>query len=447
MALDSASKPTLMPDAATDGSIVTATAKKRLARLYAAIWRWHFIAGLLVTPILIVVALAGAIYVFRDELEPIMYPELFVVTPQAQPLSYGELIAAAAAAYPNAHAEYVFQYSDPAHSLGIHMHLSETEDMTVYVNQYTGQVLGIQDHSSFFDWILSLHRSLFAGLFGRLVVELMVGWGISSVLTGLYLWWRRSSGKPGRWWVRWAGKPRTILRELHSVFGAYFALVAVIIMATGLIFTYAAGTLMLGSLALSGQLPASYISPPHSAAAVDDAVPLTVDQAVARYQATGATSEWSLFIPEEAADAFTFTAHSSHDLPKLRMAWIDQYSGAILDDLRWESLSLPAKAALYFYPIHTGSIYGWPTKIIAVLTCLLLIGLSISGVLLWWWRRPKGKLGMPGRVVEQVVPKWMVALIIGLSILMPLMGISLVLVLLGDWAWRRWQRRSHTQSS
>ncbi|XSG76874.1 PepSY-associated TM helix domain-containing protein [Herpetosiphon llansteffanensis] len=444
MALDTASTPTRVPDAATNGP-AAATAKKRLARLYAAIWRWHFIAGLLVTPILFVVSLAGAIYVFRDELEPMLYPELFVVAPQAQMLSYGELVAAAEVAYPNAHAEYIFQHRDPAHSLGIHMHLSETEDLTAYINQYTGQVLGMQDHSSFFDWILTLHRSLFAGLFGRLVVELMVGWSISSVLTGLYLWWRRSSGKPGRWWVRWAGKPRAILRELHSVLGAYFAIVAVVIMATGLIFTYAAGTLMLGSLALSGQLPASYISAPRSAAAAADATPLTIDQAVDRYQATGNAAEWSLFIPEKPEQAFSFTTSSSHDLPNMRMAWVDQYNGTILDDLRWNMLGLPAKAALYFYPIHTGAIYGWPTKIIAVLTCLILIGLSVSGVLLWWWRRPKGKLGVPGRVNEQVVPKWMVALIVVLSIFMPLMGVSLLLVLFGDWAWRRWQRSRNNQ--
>ncbi|MBM7844874.1 hypothetical protein [Herpetosiphon giganteus] len=88
---------------------------------------------------------------------------------------------------------------------------------------------------------------------------------------------------------------------------------------------------------------------------------------------------------------------------------------------------------------------GWPTKIIAVLTCLILIGLSISGVLLWWWRRPKSKLGMPGRVNEQVVPKWMVAVIVVLSIFMPLMGVSLLLVLFGDWGWRRWQRSRNNQ--
>ncbi|MFD3165331.1 hypothetical protein [Herpetosiphon sp. NSE202] len=44
---------------------------------------------------------------------------------------------------------------------------------------------------------------------------------------------------------------------------------------------------------------------------------------------------------------------------------------------------------------------------------------------------------MPDRVNEQVVPKWMVALIVVLSIFMPLMGVSLLLVLFGDWAWRR----------
>jgi hypothetical protein len=37
--------------------------------LYRIIWRWHFYAGVLIAPVLPVVAVTGALYIFRQEIE------------------------------------------------------------------------------------------------------------------------------------------------------------------------------------------------------------------------------------------------------------------------------------------------------------------------------------------------------------------------------------------
>ncbi len=39
---------------------------------YRVIWRWHFYAGMIIAPALIVVAATGAIYIFKDELEAVI---------------------------------------------------------------------------------------------------------------------------------------------------------------------------------------------------------------------------------------------------------------------------------------------------------------------------------------------------------------------------------------
>ena len=44
--------------------------------LYRAVWRWHFYAGLLVLPFMIILAATGALYLFRDELEAIVHADL-----------------------------------------------------------------------------------------------------------------------------------------------------------------------------------------------------------------------------------------------------------------------------------------------------------------------------------------------------------------------------------
>ena len=39
------------------------------APLYRTIWRWHFYAGLFVVPMVLILALSGALYLFKPQVE------------------------------------------------------------------------------------------------------------------------------------------------------------------------------------------------------------------------------------------------------------------------------------------------------------------------------------------------------------------------------------------
>ena len=41
--------------------------------LYQVVWRWHFIAGLLVLPFLVMMAITGGAYLFQPELDHMAY--------------------------------------------------------------------------------------------------------------------------------------------------------------------------------------------------------------------------------------------------------------------------------------------------------------------------------------------------------------------------------------
>src|SRR5271154_5575665 len=69
-------------------------------RLYRIIWRWHFYAGMIVAPPLIVVAATGALYIFKDELEAVIYPGVTYVQPAAHRVPYEQQLGAARAAVP-----------------------------------------------------------------------------------------------------------------------------------------------------------------------------------------------------------------------------------------------------------------------------------------------------------------------------------------------------------
>jgi uncharacterized iron-regulated membrane protein len=49
--------------------------------IYRAFWRWHFYAGLLILPVLMLMALTGGLYLFQPELDGVLYRKL-LTTPE-----------------------------------------------------------------------------------------------------------------------------------------------------------------------------------------------------------------------------------------------------------------------------------------------------------------------------------------------------------------------------
>ncbi|MCF3649283.1 PepSY-associated TM helix domain-containing protein [Synoicihabitans lomoniglobus] len=426
-----------------------------LSALYPAVWRWHFWAGLAVTPFLIVVSLTGALFVFQEELQVWTQPEVMTVTVPADipARSYTARFAAARAALPpqwefssfNQHAEpgradeIVFErevtsHDDDAESPVDDDHAHEHEHQFVYVDPYTGEVLGQQTlERSFFGIVLSLHRTLLAGSIGRYAVELATCWGIVSLLTGLLLWWPRGKEKLwGVWLPRLRRGGKLALRDLHTIPGLYLFGAALAIMGTGLLYTQVWGQGAFAGLYFGGQLPPSYVSPPTSSPLPPDTAPASIDDIVREARTHYAFPTFHLAAPHGTDGCWTlFGATDTGDLDD-GVVYLDASTGATLDVIDYPSLAPGAKTALLFYSIHTGSIFGLTTKIIAVLACLVIIAMSVTGVWMWWRRRPAGKFGAPRKTRTEQVPKTIAATIVGLAVLFPLVGLSIVVLWLGE---------------
>ncbi|MNY68561.1 hypothetical protein D3C86_2063470 [compost metagenome] len=68
-----------------------------------------------------------------------------------------------------------------------------------------------------------------------------------------------------------------------------------------------------------------------------------------------------------------------------------------------------------------------------LLICLMILLSAVSGVVMWWKRRPQGSFGVPP--LRHDLPKWKTAIVImlGLGVAFPLVGASLLAVWLLDW--------------
>ena len=409
--------------------------------LYRVVWRWHFYAGVLVAPILFVIAVTGALYVFKDELDRVFYADTMFVTPQSGTIPLERQVLAAEAAYPGSTADTIEVDTDPTRATSVRLRGGPVRPQRVYVNPHTGVVQGAIGDYSFFRVVLDLHRRLFLGTTGRAVVETVTCWTIVLLGTGLFLWWPRRPALRGVLVPRLRARPYTVLRDLHAITGAVLLPIAMTIAFTGLVYTLIWGSGYSSASAAAATTPRS-VSPP-------GAPRFPLDQAVA---ITRAHDPQASFVdvklstdPEEAIVTRAKrneTGPSTGPKRQIVLA-LDRSTGEVLDlqtsdryaTLRWWRTT-------WNYPLHVGSILGTPTKVVWLIACLVLAALPVTGLWMWWERRPEGQTGFPRRP-DRSLPAWLLCLVGLTAVVLPTVGATILLILLGEWlVARTWAARA-----
>ena len=202
---------------------------------YRAVWRWHFYAGIFCIPFVIVLAISGAIYLFKAEIEgwsERSYDRLEkgadVALPSAQ-------ILAALAAFPGSTFEGYELPAGPGRAARVVVR-SEAGSRRAYVDPTSLAILGsVSERDRFMKQVFRLHGELLMGNRGSNLVELAACWTIVMVLTGLVLWWpRQGRGLAGVVWPRLHGGRRLFWRDMHAVTGVWISLVTLALLFSGL---------------------------------------------------------------------------------------------------------------------------------------------------------------------------------------------------------------------
>ncbi|MGY9049709.1 MAG: PepSY-associated TM helix domain-containing protein, partial [Rhodobacterales bacterium] len=149
--------------------------------LYRAVWRWHFIAGLIILPFLLTLAVTGAIYLFKDEFNTVAYANLRMVEPTGDTtLAPSQITAAALDSHPGTLKAYT-PAAAPDRAAEVKILGEEGLKDTVFVNPYSGAVLGSQwdvgvSGSPAMYVVRKLHSLEYVGWLGNRLIEASAGW-------------------------------------------------------------------------------------------------------------------------------------------------------------------------------------------------------------------------------------------------------------------------------
>jgi uncharacterized iron-regulated membrane protein len=412
---------------------------------------------------MVLLALTGIIYLFKPQLDPLMYGDLLTVPAAEHALSADEQLQRAKAAYPQGTLSKYLPPADATSSAQFVMHDGGRE-MTVFVDPYRGTVLGTQDAKNNLQAIArALHGELMIGTVGDRLIELAAGWGVMLVISGVYLWWPRGKSSSGVLWPRFTTRGRVFWRDLHVVTGFWGAALLLVMLLSGMAWTGFWGkqyaelwnrfpAAMWNAVPTSDQqarvlntatqqtVPWAMENTPmpvsgdhaehmnHGAMHTAPAAPtISLQQVVDLATARKVEPGYSITPPTTAEGVFT-VAVFANDPRNDATLHVDQYTGKVLADVRWEQYNGVARATETGVMLHEGKMFGWVNQLIVLLICLMILLSAVSGVVIWWKRRPAGGLGVPP--LRHDLPKWKTAMVImlGLAIIFPLVGASLIVV-------------------
>lgn len=432
------------------------TKKQNLGNsLYRTVWRWHFYAGILFTPFLVILAVTGSVYLFKPQIEQVLYQEYYEINPQGEKEPASQQIEEVKKLYPDA---LVTSYrpgetDDRSSEVGI---VSHDESLTVFMNPYTGESMGtLKDEDRIMDKIEEIHGELMAGTLGDRIVELAACWAIVLIVTGLFLWFpKRKKGMGGVLFPRFKKGSKILRRDLHAVPAFWITAGMLFLIFTGLPWSGFWGTNFqsIATNSGSGYPPSIWTgSAPTSVVKTKDVaevpwaaenldvpkselqglVPLSIDNVVDIANRKRMHPSYTISIPNDKEGVYTLSAFPPKAQDEATIH-IDQYSGAVLADYRYDHYGFIGKLVALGITLHKGTQFGFLNQLVSLVICLGIIFIAVSGFYLWLKRKPKKEMGAPKAPSIRTMKVFLVVLI-GLGIVFPLVGLSLIFVWLLDW--------------
>ncbi len=351
------------------------------------ILKLHLYLGLASAVLLIILGVTGSIIAFEADIEHWIHADLWYVKAGTVALPQAALIKAAEQRFAPARVRSVQLFRQP----NLVQPMQMSDGAMVYVNPYDGSILGrtrgASNSQRLLGYVHQVHLRLTpdprstptVAAAGKMVVS-CAGLALCLLVpTGLILWWRtrRASIQWKRSWFR-------ICFDTHHVIGIYAALFLCLAAFTGILIGFDFGEQAIFAVTHSSRPGArqKIVSTPAEGAAT-----IRADEAmeIARRTIPDATVA-GVVLPLEPMAVYTVlmrvpeeTSESVHS-----SVAIDRYSGKVLEVRNFMTDSLGYRLVRFNRSVHTGDIWGTPSRMAASLSSLLLVVMAATGLVIWW---------------------------------------------------------------
>lgn len=414
---------------------------------YRAIWRWHFHAGLFCIPFVLVLALTGSIYLFKPQIDAFADRAVDSLPITGKRATGEAQISAALQSLPGSKL-FVYEVPrQPDDAVRIHIYAPDGTGRIVYVHPETLAVLKSVPHTArLTEFVRSIHASLLVGRKGAILLELAASWAIIMIVTGLYLWWpREARGLAGVAYPRLRMGRRVFWRDLHAVTGIWISGLALFLLLTALPWTPIWGkgfdevrqltaTNAQKDWSTSGSVDHSAHQRPEPGEHLHSM--MTVDGIVARVNAMHLDPPVRIYLPSDKQPNWRVRSETQNR-PRVRELELDPRGGSLLSDQKFADKPLVDRVVGIGVAAHEGQLFGPANQALGLTAALGFMTLSISGIVMWWRRRPDGSLGIPAsRVPDFRIRAPLATAIVALGVMLPMLGVSLLLLIASGMATR-----------
>jgi len=434
--------------------------KSKNQNLYSTFWRWHFYAGLFCIPFAIWLSATGTIYLFKPQIENFLdqsYDTLKLTGERANPSDH---VSAALSAVPGS---VLHAYELPeSENAAVRVLVGKGTDVDrVYVHPQTLEILKvIPEEDQLMRIIFHLHGDLLLGDKGSMIMELAASWLIVLVITGLYLWWPRGGfGSAGTLYPRLNKGSRTFWRDIHSVTGLWISFFLLFLLLSGLPWAKSWGG-MLKQVRQMGQTTvvkqdwstgrSSELAERKDANTQQFSVMKTGGHAehgghnpdmemVSDYKIidTIVTNVFPLNLaypvlispPNKANTSWTAKSDAQNRPLRVNLK-LDAKTGEITERKDFSQKPLLDRIIGTGVAAHEGQLFGWFNQFLGVFTTLGVMTVAVSSFVMWWGRIPEGTIGAPRKINARPVPIALGLTIIIFGAFLPLLGMSLITILL-----------------
>jgi len=380
---------------------------KKFKKIAAFIHLWlGLISGVIIT----IVAFTGCIYVFEEELFNFFHQDIVYTKAAGKPLPLYILEEKAQKALPvdekfnrvevkSDQYAYVFSASKANKKAKSFFYLGQvTYNKDVYIDQFSGKVLGVIDlKHEFFSIVRLIHQYLlFKKPIGSFIVGSSVLMFLMIIITGFIIWLpKKLKNIRQRLTVKWNARFKRLNWDLHSTVGFYVIPFALVIVITGLVWSFKwweLGVYKSLGTAKKPVLLREYVQSPaehKTRLASNLALNTLIRLNKGNYTAI------LLNYPEDEKASMMATVqiiHSGDAWRGLSYFYFNPNTGLLTDQMLHQNKPLGLKWRNSNLDMHDGGLFGWPTKILAFMAALIIATLPTTGFLIWWGKKKKKRL-------------------------------------------------------